>query len=253
MEIIATTAPMATRSRGRILFADDDEHIRASLGKCLLRFGFESDLAATGDEAIELLRTRTYDVLLSDVNMPGNCALELIENTPAIIEGLPVILLTGSPTVETAMRSVGLHILAYLAKPPDLDELCRLLDSAVAGRRELGLLKDSRQRLQNWEHEIERIQRLLQQSAPADRQATMQSYVRLTLRNLVVGLIDLEHLLVDDGGRLAVDQAVEKQEWQNALRKTVGVLQKTRDHFKSKELGELRKELETLLAGSKVV
>jgi YesN/AraC family two-component response regulator len=221
------------------------------LGKYLLKIGFECDLVATADEAIERLRTRKYDVLLSDVNMPGNCALELIEHTPAIIEGLPVILLTGNPTVETAMRSVGLRVMAYLAKPPDVEELCRLLDSAVAGRREMCVLKDSRQRLQNWEHEIERIQRLLQQSAPADRQATMQSYVRLTLRNLVVGLIDLEHFLIHDGGRLGTDRAIEKQEWHNAVRKTVGVLQKTRDHFKSKDLGDLRKELEALLAGAK--
>ncbi len=75
----------------------------------------------------------------------------------------------------------------------------------------------------------------------------MQSYLRLTLRHLVVGLVELEHLLIHDGERLGADQAAEKQELLNAVRKTVGVLQKTKDHFKSKELGELRKELETLL------
>ena len=248
----AATLPTCP-SRVKILFADDDEAIRVSLGKCLLRFGYECDCAATGDEAMEMLRTKTYDALLSDVNMPGNCGLELIENTPAINEGLPVILLTGSPTVETAMHSVRLRVQAYLAKPPDAKELCRLLDSAVAGRRELCVLKDTRHRLQNWDQEVERIQRLLQQSAGADQQATMRSYVRLTLRNLVVGLIDLENLLIDEGGRLGLQEAVEKQEWHQAVRKTVGVLHKTKDHFKSKDLGELRKELETLLAGSKGV
>ena len=241
----------ATRSdnicRGRILFADDDENLRERFGKYLRKIGFECDLAASADEAIKLLQTKSYDVLLSDVNMPGNCGLELIENAPALTEGLPVILLTGNPTVETAMQSVRLRVMAYLAKPPDLNGLCRLLDTAVAEHRELAMLKDSHKRLQDWEHEVERLQRLLQASAPADRQVAMQSYVRLTLRNLVVGLIDLEHLMIQDGRRLGTDQAVERQEWRNAVRKTVDVLQKTKDHFKSKDLGDLRKELETLL------
>jgi hypothetical protein len=75
----------------------------------------------------------------------------------------------------------------------------------------------------------------------------MQGYVRITVHQLVVGLIELEHLLTHDGGRLGTDQAVEKQELLTALRKTVSILHKTRDHFKSKELGELRKELESLI------
>jgi len=62
-----------------------------------------------------------------------------------------------------------------------------------------------------------------------------------------VGLIELEHLLIHEGERMGTDEAVEKQAFRNAIRKTIGVLQKTRDHFKSKELGELRKELESLV------
>jgi hypothetical protein len=137
--------------------------------------------------------------------------------------------------------------MAYLAKPPDLDELCRLLDLAVAERRNLRLLKDNRRRLHDWDGEIERLQRLLQQSPASGRQPAMQSYVRLTLRHLIVGLVDLEHLLIHEGENLGTDAAVEKQELLNAVRKTVGVLEKTKDHFKSKELGELRKELTALL------
>lgn len=232
---------------GKILFVDDDEGFRQGLGKRLTRTGFACDLASTTTAAIELLQTNEYDVLLSDINMPGNVGLEMIESIPAVSAGLPVILLTGNPTVETATRSVQLRIMAYLTKPPDFAELCRLLNAAVTECRNGRVLKDSRQRIQNWDREIERLQRMLQQAPVADRSATMQSYVRLTLRQLVVGLIELEHLLIHDGERLGTDQALEKQALVNAVRKTVGVLQKTKDHFKSKELGDLRKELETLL------
>jgi DNA-binding response OmpR family regulator len=248
-EMKETGSPAGTASEpaGRILFADDDEPMRSSLGKCLMRMGFECDFASSGDQVIELLRSKEYDVLLSDINMPGNAGLELLESIPAVTEGLPVILLTGEPTVATASRSVRLRVMAYLTKPPDLEELCGLLRVAVEECRDTRLLKDSRRRIQDWDREIERLQVLLRQAPAADRQATMQSYVRLTLRNLVVGLIELEHLMIHDGERLGTDVAVEKQALLNSLRKTIGVLQKTKDHFKSKELGELRKELENLL------
>jgi len=233
---------------GRILFADDDEQFRLGLGKRLRKVGFECDFAGTASEAIEQLKSSPYDALLSDINMPGNAGLEMIEKIPAVINGLPIILLTGNPTVATASRSVRLRVAAYLTKPPDFEELCGLLHSAVADRRSLQILKGSRQRLQDWDQEIEHIQKLLQQAPAVDSKSAMQSYLRLNLRNLVVGLVELEHLLIHDGKRLGTDEAVQKQELVNAVRKTIGVLEKTRDHFKSKELGELRKELESLVA-----
>jgi DNA-binding response OmpR family regulator len=240
-------APPAGASLGKILFADDDEPMRSSLGKCLVRAGFECDFADSGEQVIERLRSKTYDVLLSDIHMPGNDDLELIEKIAAASEGMPVILLTGEPSVATAARSVRLRVTAYLTKPPDMEELCRLLQAAAGECRNLRVLKNNRQRIQDWDRELVRLQQLLQQAPAADRQAAMQGYVRLTLRNLVVGLIELENLLIHDGERLGTDAAVQTQELFNAVRKTVGVLQKTKDHFKSKELGELRKELENLL------
>jgi len=234
-------------SLGRILVADDDPPFRLGLRQCLERAGFAVDCAGTAAEAGERLRTREFDVLLSDINMPGNTCLELVENIPAFNEGLPVILLTGDPSVTTAAHSVRLHVSAYLTKPPNVEELCHLLHLAVAERRDLRRLKDSRQRIQEWDRDLERLQRLLQQPAASDRPATMRSYVRLMLRQLVVGLVELEHLLIHDGKQLGTDQAVELQEMRKALHKTVAVLQSTKEHFKSKELGELRKELDALL------
>lgn len=67
-----------------------------------------------------------------------------------------------------------------------------------------------------------------------------------------MGPIELEHLMIQDGGRRDTDQAVHEQEWRNAVCKTVGVLQKTEEHFKSKDLGDSRKELETLLTGRQI-
>lgn len=244
------TAQSASNT-GRILFADDDEQFRAGLGKRLAKAGFACDFAGSASEAIERLKACDFDVLLSDISMPGNAGLELIETIPAVMEGLPIILLTGNPTLATASRSVRLRVAAYLTKPPDFNELCGLLHSAVAERRSLQILRNSRRRLQTWDHEIEHIQKLLQQTSATDSGSVMQNYLRLNLRNLVVGLIELENFLVQEGKRPGTNEALQKQELLNAIRKTIAVLEKSRDHFKSKELGELRKDLETLMAGQK--
>ena len=69
---------------------------------------------------------------------------KMVENIPALVEGLPIILLTGQPTVETAMRSVRLRVVAYLAKPPDFAELCRALTTAIVEYRNLRILDANR-------------------------------------------------------------------------------------------------------------
>jgi DNA-binding response OmpR family regulator len=236
-----------TDPAAKILFADDDELFRLGLGKRLAHAGFHCDFATTADEAAALLKKNEYAALLSDINMPGNVRLELIENIPSLLEGLPVILLTGNPTVETASRSVRLRVKAYLTKPPDFDELCHLLHAAIRERHDLRALQAARNRLRDWDHDIESLQKKLREQTDAAHTATMQSYLRVTLRNLVLGLVELEDLLNDKDGTTGTEAAVQNQQLLAALHKTIAVLHKTRDHFKSKDLAELRKELELIL------
>jgi response regulator RpfG family c-di-GMP phosphodiesterase len=186
-------------------------------------------------------------VLLSDINMPGNAGLEMIQSIPSLAEGLPIVLLTGQPTVETAMRSVQMRVVSYMVKPPDFAELCNTLTAAIVEYRNLRILNANRNRLQDWDREIERLQKLLQQPTSPDRPSTMRNYLRLTLRNLVLGLVELEALFLRDDIGLGASGVIERQNLFNAVRKTIGVLQKTRDHFKSRELAELRKELESMV------
>lgn len=250
-EKIETTEPQnrpaPSTPLGRVLFADDDEQFRTSLGERLKRAGFVCDFAISADEAVALLRANDYDVLLSDINMPGNVGLEMVKNLPSLVAGLPIVLLTGQPSVETAMRSVQMRVVAYLVKPPDFTELCNTLTKAVVEYRSLSILNSGRTRLQDWDREIEHLQKLLHQPATADRPSAMRHYLRLTLRNLVLGLVELESLFLRDDIGLGAGGVIERQNLLNAVRKTIGVLQRTKDHFKSKELADLRKDLENLL------
>ena len=119
--------PRPPNTCGRVLFADDDRAARESLAELLRRLGYTCECAATATEALEKLRAAPCEALISDIHMPGNTALELVEAAVQVVPGLPVILLTGRPSVETAARSVRLPVTAYLTKPPDLNRLEALL------------------------------------------------------------------------------------------------------------------------------
>ena len=244
--VVPAPSGASEASRIRVLFADDEEQFRIGLARRLERAGFDCELAVNGQDALRLLQEREFDVLLADIDMPGNQHLEMLGKIPAG-SAIPTILLTGRPAVETAARSVEYRVAAYLLKPPEFEDLCRVLRSAAAEGADLRRVRESRNRLQNWEQELGQLQRLLAQPSAAERSSAMRSYLRITLRNLVVSLVELENLLNSDTEGAGGAKAVERQSLLAALRRTVAVLEKTKGQFKSKELGDLRKEIELLL------
>jgi DNA-binding response OmpR family regulator len=232
---------------GRLLIADDDDLFGRFLNEYLTRCGYRCTLVTDAAAAAGQLRETEFDLLLADIQMPGNAELELIRGLPQIVAGLPVVLITGRPSVETAARSVRLSVVAYLLKPPNLDELRAVVRQGVANYRHVRDVVATRQRLQEWNLDLERIEYLLRH-APADSpQSPVNSWMSITLRNLMLALMDLKHLATTVSGQPGSEQTVEQAELLSALSKTVAVLEHTRRHFKSKELGELRKELEEVL------
>jgi hypothetical protein len=157
-----------------------------------------------------------------------------------------VILLTGRPSVETAARSVRLPVTAYLTKPPDFDELTRVLDQAIADYRDFSLIQEGRRRLREWERELAQVEQLMQSaSAPPLPGGAMQDYLRVSLRQIILLLSDLERA-TQTLDRRAADQ-LRQVDHVAALRHTVEVLERTRQSFKSKDLADLRRQLEKLL------
>ena len=213
----------------------------------LNREGFHCETAATENEAIQRLQEGGYESLISDIHMEGNVQLEFVARVAATAAGLPVIVLTGYPTVETAARAVGLRVTAYLTKPPDLGTLCSSLREAVHDYRATRRLRDGWQRLQDWSAELERLRSVFEQSATNDRADALRGYVQLSLRNLAIWLVELDQLMTAEDAKSTVSREVETQEFLTALRHTVTVLEGTKGQFKSRELGELRKELVAVL------
>lgn len=133
-----STAPgsgQAISTRGRVLVADDDEMVRRALMRGLTVAGYEVAGASDGREAIELLKASGYDAIISDISMPEMDGIQLLRAIRQRDADVPVVLVTGAPTVSTAMQAVRLGALLYLTKPVDLDEMKRIVARAVRLRR----------------------------------------------------------------------------------------------------------------------
>ena len=233
--------------RGHLLIADDEASVLETLTSVLHAAGFTNTCVSNGDEVLAQLRQHEFDAFISDLHMPGNDGLSLIENVAAQAVGLPILLLTGKPTLATAAGSVRLPVIAYLTKPPDFNELTQLLDKAIADYRALRTMQAGRRRLHNWEEELERI--LLQHRVPTSLPGgQMGNYLRLTLRHVILVLFDLENAIRQLEQQSGVPQSLQNHDRDAALRRAVEVLRRTKQSFKSRELAELRRELEQLLS-----
>lgn len=235
-------------SRGHLLFADDDQVVLEGISELLRRAGFTVVGAGSGAEALEKLEQIEFDALIADIHMPGNVGLELIARVPQVSAGLPVVLLTGRPTVESAARSVRLAVTAYLTKPPDLVELGSILDQAIASYRGFRAMQTGRMRLHAWERELAGVEQLLRQAPHSQAGGPMGSYLRLTLRQVMLMLAELEQATAVLEHQGEASAAILSQiDHAAALRHTVEVLERTKQNFKSKELADLRRQLESLL------
>lgn len=105
-------------SRSRILLVDDEESIRKLLSR-MLESTYDVEVAPDGDAAIRLLREPDahYDLLISDLNMPGMDGLTLIREAQRINPELTAIVITGYSTESSAIEALNLGVAGYLTKP----------------------------------------------------------------------------------------------------------------------------------------
>jgi DNA-binding NarL/FixJ family response regulator len=118
-----------------VLVAEDHAPLRRGLVSALRRAGFLVEGAETADEAVSLLGSKPFDVLLADINMPGNARLELLTKVQTL--DLAVVLMTGQPSVDTAIGALQLGVVDYLTKPISPEAVIARLDGVMLKRREL--------------------------------------------------------------------------------------------------------------------
>ncbi len=115
----------------RILIVDDDPGQRSLLNSFLRSQHFETETADSGERALELLRAGKFDMMISDVRMPGMSGLETLRRARKEHATLPVLLVTAFTDVRDAVAAMRDGAVNYLAKPIDLDELLASVRAAV--------------------------------------------------------------------------------------------------------------------------
>lgn len=118
----------------KILIADDEPLFRQTTGELLETAGYTCTCVSDAREALVALRDRPFDLILSDLNMPGNERLELLTEGRQIAPSTPLIVITGVPSLPTAIESIRLGIADYLLKPVKFQDLLNSIQRVLANR-----------------------------------------------------------------------------------------------------------------------
>lgn len=106
-----------------ILIADDEQDIRDSLSVILTDEGFKCTAVKDGNEALHALENTNFDILISDIRMPGLDGIELLKKTIEIAPQTLVLIITAHGSLETAVQALRIGAADYILKPLDFDEL----------------------------------------------------------------------------------------------------------------------------------
>jgi DNA-binding NtrC family response regulator len=116
---------------GNILIVDDERAIRKTLNEILSYEGFKIDEANDGEEGLKMFGEKTYDVVLCDIKMPKLDGIEFLTKAAEQNADVPVIMISGHGTIETAVDAVKKGAYDYVAKPPDLNRLLITIRNAL--------------------------------------------------------------------------------------------------------------------------
>ncbi len=119
-------------TKNRLLLVDDDGQLLHTLAVLLSRRGFELETYLTAAEAMGAVVTNRFDVILSDISMPGLDGLNLIRMVRRVDLDVPIVLMTGVPSLESAIQAVEFGAFRYLEKPVDPESLVKVLGQACS-------------------------------------------------------------------------------------------------------------------------
>ena len=139
-------------SKANLLIVDDEANTLASLSRAFRLAGHEAVVCDNAAKALELAKTQTFDLIFSDVVMPGKDGLSLLEDLRAEDVTTPVVMMSGQAHIEMAVRATRLGALDFLEKPVSTERLLLTVDNVLKLRRLESENRQLRQRL--GKHEI---------------------------------------------------------------------------------------------------
>jgi len=240
---------------GRILIADDEETFLQSTADLLRERGYECACVPDAFAAADLLKHEDFDLLIADIRMPGNEELELIRRLSELAEPPPVILITAYPSLTSAIESVDLAVTGYLVKPFEFEQLLSKVQSSVEQSRMNRAIRAMQRRLRGWQQDLNNLDKSLEGSrSPHMSSPSVSTFFDLTFGNIAGALRDLDRVMKSAGHAHEPPEDVchllncpRLDKLSAALNDAITVIGKTKDAFKSKELGALRERLEQAL------
>ena len=118
-----------------ILIVDDEEIIRESLSFILTKEGYQVQEASDGRMALELVKKDSFDLILTDLEMPEMKGIELLEQVSVLSPETPVVIVTASGSIDSAIAALRKGAVDYILKPVEFDELLVKMRRLLASRR----------------------------------------------------------------------------------------------------------------------
>ncbi|MCX6257599.1 MAG: sigma-54 dependent transcriptional regulator [Bacteroidia bacterium] len=158
----------------RILVIDDELSIRNTLKRILEYENYEVTLAQEGSEGLQLIENNKFDIVLCDIKMPKMDGIEVLEKIMILNPEMPVVMISGHGTIETAVDAIRKGAYDFIEKPPDLNRLLITIRNALDKSRLITETKVLKKKVsKNWEMigesaAIRRIRELIDLVAPTD-------------------------------------------------------------------------------------
>ena len=246
------------RESPRILLADDEDTFRSATAKLLEQEGYRCDCAQDSGEASRLL-TSQHDVLLSDIRMPGNLHFEFLHDVRTRFPLLPIVLVTGYPSIQTAVEALRLSFTDYLLKPVDWLDLLRAVNQAAEKSRYLRMTEVARDETDRVGTSLDHVREILSRAGTMgnDKELawSLEAFLSQSVGQIAILAAGIRSIMVNQSGdkaQASMDvcralQCPRGAAYRDALVSTVEVLEQTKTAFRSNDLELLRSKLEQLL------
>lgn len=160
----------------KILIIDDERSIRRALGEILEFEGFEVSDAEDGKQGLELIEKVDFDLVFCDIKMPGMDGMEVLDFIHASHADIPVVMISGHGTIETAVEAIKKGAFDFIEKPLDLNRILVTLKNVkerVSLVEQTAVLKSTIKKIKGTSivgesDEIQRIRTMIEKVAPSD-------------------------------------------------------------------------------------
>jgi FixJ family two-component response regulator len=247
---------MRTRHGLRILVADDDALFLDTTAALLTEAGYDVDVVDSGEGVLARVREAPYALLIADVRMPGNEGLALVGLLAEQAPTLPVVLVSGHPSLDVALSAIGTRVSALLVKPFAGNALLLAVEHALERARALRVIGEASQRVDDWRVRAQDVASVIARD-PALLEQSVDAFVQGTLEQIMRGVLDIAHLTDALSRRRRVHSACallhcpRHATLTEELTHAIAVLEGTRTAFKSPQLHALRLRLEAVLANDR--